>query len=466
MKNTDKIFMRDAIRRIKSADEEVWRTSEEGHHFKIESETGEIKAGFGGKFNGQKVDPSKKKSSGGSSAKSSSATSAKTASNTGKTASGTKAASPANRTPDYQKQLRNEKARLERMEKLANSVGVTSPAEKAMKEFSKNNIEAARKNYAELQKKANQGAGAAKPSENVPTANPAGAAKEGDIASLESAYKKAQTQYENAKKAYERNDDFRKSLDLKNDMRNAEMEMRRAKVKYENAQTANPVSGSEGTPKSKRDVEKTLTDINKLSRKSDRIAKVPEFQKELDDMPAGSVITAVSNRGVREDYTKGTNGEWTRTMQGFPSQRGTPLTMSSDLMAENMLGTKRDDTRVYGITVRKNGSTSTRKYDSNADAKELQKLLPDATQESSRGKAVDIMESVPVGTYLKMKQANRTYLYKKTDEGTWENAKTIGHEKYGSGEVALELQTPARFGGSSTIELGNKEILQGTNYTK
>lgn len=38
-------------------DEEVWRTSEEGRHFKIESTTGEIKAGFGGKLNGTKAIP-------------------------------------------------------------------------------------------------------------------------------------------------------------------------------------------------------------------------------------------------------------------------------------------------------------------------------------------------------------------------------------------------------------------------
>ena len=36
-------------------DEDVWRTSEEGKHFKFDNETGEIKAGFGGKFNGKKL---------------------------------------------------------------------------------------------------------------------------------------------------------------------------------------------------------------------------------------------------------------------------------------------------------------------------------------------------------------------------------------------------------------------------
>ena len=36
-------------------DEDVWRTTEEGKHFKFDNETGEIKAGFGGKFNGQKL---------------------------------------------------------------------------------------------------------------------------------------------------------------------------------------------------------------------------------------------------------------------------------------------------------------------------------------------------------------------------------------------------------------------------
>ena len=59
----DKHFIRQAVRPQPEQDEEVWRTSEEGHHFKLETETGEIKAGFGGKFNGQKIDPSKKRSS-------------------------------------------------------------------------------------------------------------------------------------------------------------------------------------------------------------------------------------------------------------------------------------------------------------------------------------------------------------------------------------------------------------------
>lgn len=36
-------------------DEDVWRTSEEGKHFKFDNATGEIKAGFGGKFNGEKL---------------------------------------------------------------------------------------------------------------------------------------------------------------------------------------------------------------------------------------------------------------------------------------------------------------------------------------------------------------------------------------------------------------------------
>ena len=36
-------------------DDDVWRTSEEGKHFKFDNATGEIKAGFGGKFNGEKL---------------------------------------------------------------------------------------------------------------------------------------------------------------------------------------------------------------------------------------------------------------------------------------------------------------------------------------------------------------------------------------------------------------------------
>ena len=45
----------DFILRIYGADEEAWRTTEEGKHFKLETSTGEIKAGFGGKFNGKKI---------------------------------------------------------------------------------------------------------------------------------------------------------------------------------------------------------------------------------------------------------------------------------------------------------------------------------------------------------------------------------------------------------------------------
>lgn len=47
-------------------DEEVWRTTEEGKHFKFDNETGEIKAGFGGKHNGKKLGGDWKKSGGGS----------------------------------------------------------------------------------------------------------------------------------------------------------------------------------------------------------------------------------------------------------------------------------------------------------------------------------------------------------------------------------------------------------------
>ena len=43
------------IMKLLGFDEEVWRTSEEGKHFKLETSTGEIKAGFGGKLNGRKI---------------------------------------------------------------------------------------------------------------------------------------------------------------------------------------------------------------------------------------------------------------------------------------------------------------------------------------------------------------------------------------------------------------------------
>ena len=36
-------------------DEEIWRTSEKGRHFKFETATGEVKAGFGGKLTGKKL---------------------------------------------------------------------------------------------------------------------------------------------------------------------------------------------------------------------------------------------------------------------------------------------------------------------------------------------------------------------------------------------------------------------------
>ena len=54
----DKFFIGKAVKN-RQKDEEVWRTSENGHHYKIETETGEIKAGMGGKINGEKVISSK-----------------------------------------------------------------------------------------------------------------------------------------------------------------------------------------------------------------------------------------------------------------------------------------------------------------------------------------------------------------------------------------------------------------------
>ncbi len=44
-------FHRDAAtfgRSVSALDEEVWRTTENGHRIKIESSTGQIKAGLGG----------------------------------------------------------------------------------------------------------------------------------------------------------------------------------------------------------------------------------------------------------------------------------------------------------------------------------------------------------------------------------------------------------------------------------
>ena len=38
-------------------DEDVWRTTEEGKHFKFDNETGEVKAGFGGRYNGKTSKP-------------------------------------------------------------------------------------------------------------------------------------------------------------------------------------------------------------------------------------------------------------------------------------------------------------------------------------------------------------------------------------------------------------------------
>lgn len=38
-------------------DEEIWRTSENGKHYQLESETGEITKGFGGRKNGVKIQP-------------------------------------------------------------------------------------------------------------------------------------------------------------------------------------------------------------------------------------------------------------------------------------------------------------------------------------------------------------------------------------------------------------------------
>lgn len=40
---------------VSTGDEEIWRSTEEGKHFKLETKTGEIKGGFGGRFNGKRL---------------------------------------------------------------------------------------------------------------------------------------------------------------------------------------------------------------------------------------------------------------------------------------------------------------------------------------------------------------------------------------------------------------------------
>lgn len=45
----------DFILKLYNVDSEVWRSTEEGNHFKFETSTGEIKQGFGGKFTGKKI---------------------------------------------------------------------------------------------------------------------------------------------------------------------------------------------------------------------------------------------------------------------------------------------------------------------------------------------------------------------------------------------------------------------------
>ena len=58
MSKIDNHFMRQVLKSARpEQDEEIWRTTEEGKHFKFETETGEIKAGFGGRLNGQKLKP-------------------------------------------------------------------------------------------------------------------------------------------------------------------------------------------------------------------------------------------------------------------------------------------------------------------------------------------------------------------------------------------------------------------------
>lgn len=54
MRQIDRVLMRRLLHG-EPEDEEVWRSTEEGRHFKLETETGEIKAGFGGRLNGQKI---------------------------------------------------------------------------------------------------------------------------------------------------------------------------------------------------------------------------------------------------------------------------------------------------------------------------------------------------------------------------------------------------------------------------
>lgn len=59
-RTVDALYMRRMLDTA-NVDEEVWRTTEEGEHFKFESETGEIKAGFGGRLNGQIIKPKSSK---------------------------------------------------------------------------------------------------------------------------------------------------------------------------------------------------------------------------------------------------------------------------------------------------------------------------------------------------------------------------------------------------------------------
>ena len=549
----DKHFIGKAVKNHQR-DEEVWRSDEDGRHFKIETETGEIKAGFGGKLNGQKADPSKKKGyapSAGSLGRASRGTTGgqeekiaalkrqtQLARSDYYTSGGAKRGEAIRRAVASGRELHKAQAEAERMNgvkpikpneagaisglELQNGVknimnGSEAPAainkgaayvaakmqglpagtyfhsytpkkgytstdvfskgkdgtwerihmDNGEEKFRKkglsdnevaklvvgNAIGMSEEQMLSRGKAAKEQKAAGKPDKNLYADK---------VASLQKQYADAKAEYDKAKKVYQSNENAEKNLDYMNDMENAEYTMRSIQNDLSDAKFKQGLSP-------KRQKEEALRDMVRLPYRSQHIEKVPEATKILNDLPAGSAISASSERGVRMDFTKNADGTWKMSFQGRPSDRGSGQTMTANAMASYILGADRTDTRVMGLNLRKDGSQPTRKFDAGADAVEFRKLLPDASSYIDRGtqeKATEILESAPVGTYMRMKQGSRSYYYKKTDEGTWRDANSTGRRDYGSEEVVLELQPNAKWVGKFDIDFGGKELTNGWSVTE
>ena len=201
--------------------------------------------------------------------------------------------------------------------------------------------------------------------------------------------------------------------------------------------------GGRRTTAQKLESQKKLQDLMTHSTLNERKEAAPEVAGQFDDMPAGSEMTAIGDRGVRTDYRKNEDGTWTSTYQDYPA--GGERQMSSRDIADEVLNTHGYSYgQQFGLVIRNDGSNPDRDFDASADAKELKSILPDCSdwkRDSKEGQASEILDSVPDGTYvaLSTKGGKRMTIYKKTGAGTWENAQSIGLWKYSSSEITHEL---------------------------